>query len=124
MVLPHWAIMFTTWCFDNMLGLNISSAFNSAVTIYILIAILLIPQLILSGVVVKFDKLNPLISNAETVPLVGDLMASRWAFEASMVAQFKDNHFEHEFYEQDKIIAEADYKKIYYIPTLESKVDF
>ncbi|MBY0435341.1 MAG: ATP-binding cassette domain-containing protein, partial [Cyclobacteriaceae bacterium] len=120
----HWGILFTASCFANLLGLNISSAFNSAVTIYILIPILLIPQLILSGVVVKFDKLNPLIGNTETVPFVGDLMTSRWAFEASMVAQFKDNRFEREFYPQDKIIADADYKRVYYLPSLESKLDF
>jgi hypothetical protein len=120
----HWGILFTVSCFANMLGLNISAAFNSAVTIYILIPILLIPQLILSGVVVKFDKLNPLISNSETVPLVGDMMASRWAFEAAMVSQFKDNTYQREFYNQDKVIAEADYKKLYFIPTLESKLDY
>jgi ABC transport system ATP-binding/permease protein len=120
----YWGILFTTSCFANLLGLNISSAFNSAVTIYILIPILLIPQLILSGVVVKFDKLNPSIGNTATVPLVGDLMASRWAFEASMVAQYKDNKFEKEFYEDDKIMADADYKKIYFIPALETRLDF
>ena len=120
----HWAILFTTSCFANLLGLNISSAFNSAVTIYILIPILLIPQLILSGVVVKFDKLNPVIGNTETVPLVGDLMASRWAFEAGMVAQFKDNAYEKMFYLYDKNMAEADYKKIYYLPELETLLDF
>lgn len=124
MFLTHWAIMFTTSCFANLLGLNISSAFNSAVTIYILIPILLIPQLILSGVVVKFDKLNPVIGNTATVPAVGDLMASRWAFEASMVAQYKDNEFEQQFYLYDKIMADADYKKVYYIPELESRLDF
>jgi ABC-type multidrug transport system ATPase subunit len=124
MFLPHWAIMFTTSCFANMLGLNISSAFNSAVTIYILIPILLIPQLILSGVVVKFDKLNPIIGNTATVPMVGDLMASRWAFEAAMVTQYKDNEFEQQFYLYDKIMADADYKKVYYIPELESRLDF
>ena len=120
----HWAILFTTSCFANLLGLNISSAFNSAVTIYILIPILLIPQLILSGVVVKFDKLNPLIGNTATVPMVGDLMASRWAFEAAMVAQYKDNEFEQQFYLYDKIMADADYKKVYYVPELESRLDF
>jgi hypothetical protein len=103
---------------------NISSAFNSAVTIYILIPLLLIPQLILSGVVVKFDKLNPSIGNTATVPFVGDLMASRWAFEASMVTQFKDNKFEREFYEYDKIMADADYRKIYFIPELETRLQF
>lgn len=124
MLFIHWGILFTASCFANMLGLNISAAFNSAVTIYILIPILLIPQLILSGVVVKFDKLNPLIGNSETVPFVGDMMASRWAFEAEMVAQFKENEFERKFYNQDKILADADYKRIYLIPTLESKLDF
>jgi len=124
MFFTHWVILFTASCFANLLGLNISSAFNSAVTIYILIPILLIPQLILSGVVVKFDKLNPLIGNTATVPFVGDIMASRWAFETAMVSQFKDNDFEKEFYVYDKIMAEADFKKIYFIPELESKLDF
>jgi len=120
----HWFILFTTSCFANLLGLNISSGFNSAVTIYILIPLLLIPQLILSGVVVKFDKLNPRIGNTETVPLVGDLMASRWAFEAAMVTQFKDNHFEREFFRYDQVMADADFKKIYLIPKLHTKLEY
>jgi ABC transport system ATP-binding/permease protein len=120
----HWFILFTVSCFANLLGLNISSAFNSAVTIYILIPLLLIPQLILSGVVVKFDKLNPTIGNTATVPFVGDLMASRWAFEAAMVVQFKDNKFESEFYVYDKIMATADYKKVYLIPEVETRLQY
>jgi len=124
MLLEHWLIMFTVSCFANVLGLNISSGFNSAVTIYILIPLLIIPQLILSGVVVKFDKLNPLIGNTATVPFVGDIMASRWAFEAGMVTQFKDNRYEQQFYYMDKVMADADYRKIYYIPELETKLQF
>jgi ABC transport system ATP-binding/permease protein len=123
-VMEHWFILFTTSCFANLLGLNISSAFNSAVTIYILIPLLLIPQLILSGVVVKFDKLNPAIGNTATVPMVGDLMASRWAFEAAMVAQFKDNKFEQEFYLFDKTMAGSDFKKVYLIPEIETRLQF
>ncbi len=124
MIFSHWIILFSTACMANLLGLNISSAFNSAVTIYILIPILLIPQLILSGVVVKFDKLNPVMGNRATVPFVGDLMTSRWAFEAAMVSQFKDNPFEKEFYPYDKALADADYKKLYYIPELETKLQY
>ena len=124
MFLQHWFILFSTACFANLLGLNISSAFNSAVTIYILIPLLLIPQLILSGVVVKFDKLNPRIGNSATVPFVGDLMASRWAFEAAMVSQFKDNDFERQFYLYDKIMANSDYKKVYFIPEVETKLQY
>ena len=124
MFFQHWFILFTTSCFANLLGLNISSGFNSAVTIYILIPLLLIPQLILSGVVVKFDKLNPRIGNAETVPFVGDLMASRWAFEAAMVTQFKDNRFDREFFLYDQVMADADFKKIYLIPELRTKLQY
>lgn len=124
MTISYWMILFSTSCLANIIGLNISSAFNSAVTIYILIPILLIPQLILSGVVVKFDKLNPQLNSDSTVPLVGEIMASRWAFEAAMVSQFKDNKYESQFYNYDKIMAEADYRKVYYIPTLESKLEY
>jgi len=124
MSLTYWAILFSTACFANMLGLNISSAFNSAITIYILIPILLIPQLILSGVVVKFDNLNPQITTPDQVPLVGELMASRWAFEASMVEQFKSNEYAEPFYELDRQMAQSEYKTVYYIPRLKSKLDF
>ena len=124
MSLTYWAILFTTACFANMLGLNISSAFNSAITIYILIPILLIPQLILSGVVVKFDNLNPQITTPDQVPLVGELMASRWAFEASMVTQFKSNEYTQPFYELERQMAQSEYKTVYYLPKLKSKLMF
>ncbi|MBL7841194.1 MAG: ATP-binding cassette domain-containing protein [Cyclobacteriaceae bacterium] len=120
----YWFILFSCACFANMLGLNISSSFNSAVTIYILIPLLIIPQLLLSGVVINFDKFNPNVSEPIGVPVVGEMMASRWAFEAFMVTQFRDNKFEKQFYEFDRTIAEADYKKIYYIPKLESELAF
>lgn len=119
-----WIVLFSSSCFANMLGLNISSSFNSAVTIYILIPILLIPQLLLSGVVISFDKFNPTVSSLDEVPLIGEVMASRWAFEATMVTQFKDNPYEKRFYELDKKAANAEYKKLYYIPRLESELTF
>jgi ABC transport system ATP-binding/permease protein len=120
----YWVILFSCACFANMLGLNISSSFNSAVTIYILIPLLIIPQLLLSGVVINFDKFNPSVSKPIGVPVIGEMMASRWAFEAFMVTQFRDNRFEKQFYDLDKTIAEADYKRIYYIPKLESELAY
>lgn len=120
----YWLILFSCACFANMLGLNISSAFDSAVTIYILIPILIIPQLLLSGVVISFDKFNPKVGAPNGIPVMGEMMASRWAFEAYMVTQFKDNPFEKQFYEMDKKRAVAEYKRQYYLPALESKLAF
>ncbi|MDQ3190935.1 MAG: ATP-binding cassette domain-containing protein [Bacteroidota bacterium] len=124
MTFEYWLILFSTACFANMLGLNISSAFNSAVTIYILIPFLLIPQLLLSGVIVKFEKLNPFIAAENTVPLTGEVMVSRWAFEALAVTQFKDNKFEKEFYDFDKKAKNAEFKKIFWIPKIKGKIDY
>jgi ABC-type multidrug transport system ATPase subunit len=118
----YWLILFSTSCFANILGLNISSAFDSAVTIYILIPILIIPQLLLSGVVISFDKFNPKVTNPKGIPVLGETMASRWAFEAFMVTQFRDNYMEKQFYQIDQQQAIAEYKKLYYIPTLSSKL--
>jgi ABC-type multidrug transport system ATPase subunit len=119
MLTDYWMVLFTTSCFANMLGLNISSAFNSAVTIYILIPFIIIPQLLLAGVVVKFDKLNPVMAEQGGVPLVGEAMASRWAYEALAVNQFKANNYEKNFYKYDKVISIAGYKKVYWIPKIE-----
>ncbi len=123
MFLMNWVILFSASCLANIVGLNISASFDKAITIYILIPILLIPQLILSGVVVQFDKLNPNITSYNHVPAIGDMMASRWGFEAAMVTLFKENKFEKQFYNFDKQIGEAEYKKRYYIPTIEAKLN-
>lgn len=124
MLVDYWLILFTTACFANMLGLNISSTFNSAVTIYILIPFLLIPQLIFSGVIVKFEELNPAISSHTKVPIIGEMMASRWAFEALAVNQFKNNKYEKLFYDYDKLLSIADFKRIYWIPDLQGKIGY
>lgn len=120
MLLSMWAVMFFTAGFANLLGLNISSAFKSAVTVYILIPLLVIPQLVLSGVIISFDKFNPQITSLERVPSVGNLMASRWAFEALVVNQFKNNAYNRQFYNYDREIALSEYYSTYYVPTLES----
>ena len=122
MWVSYWLVLFTSSCFANMLGLNISSSFNSAVTIYIMIPFLIIPQLLLSGVIVKFDKLNPTLAKQGGVPLVGEMMTSRWAFEALAVNQFKANDYEKRFYKYDKAISEASYKKTYWTDKMLAKV--
>lgn len=123
MYFDYWFVLFSTACFANVLGLNISASFNSAITVYILIPILLIPQLLLSGVIVKFEKLNPLITTQKNVPFAGESMTSRWAFEALAVNQFKNNKYEKQFYNYDKKMSIATFKKDYWISKLKGKVD-
>ncbi|MFI5203635.1 MAG: ATP-binding cassette domain-containing protein, partial [Flavobacteriales bacterium] len=122
MFFTHWLVLFSVSCFANILGLNISASFNSAKVIYILIPILIIPQLLFSGVIVKFDKLHPWFASQSSVPLVGNVMASRWAYEAMAVAQYKDNAFEKQFYPIKKVKSFANWKKDNWVKKLETKI--
>ena len=113
MTLSYWIVLFTTSCFANMLGLNISSAFNSVITIYILIPFILIPQLLFSGVLVKFDRLHKSNhSSYEFVPILGDMMAARWSFEALAVRQYKDNEFEKHLFKSEMQESQNNYYTI------------
>jgi ABC-type multidrug transport system ATPase subunit len=123
MWLEYWMILFSTSCFANLLGLNISASFNSAKVIYIIIPILIIPQLLFSGVIVKFDKLYPLFSSQSEVPLIGNVMASRWAYEALAVHQFTDNKFSKEFYSFEKDKKYYIWKKDYWLKELNNKIN-
>ena len=118
----HWMILFSTSCFANLLGLNISASFNSVKVIYILIPICIIPQLLFSGIIVPFDKLHPYFSSKSEVPTIGNIMASRWAYEALTVVQFKDNEYEKRFFEFDKKMSFANWKKDQWESNLDSKL--
>jgi ABC-type multidrug transport system ATPase subunit len=124
MTLSFWLVLFTTSCFANVLGLNVSSAFRSAVTVYIMIPLLLIPQMILSGLLFSFDKLNELIASKGKVPIVADLMASRWAYEAMAVHQFRDNEFERSYYDYERTESLADFKSAYMADELTKRNHF
>ncbi|MEA1896455.1 MAG: ATP-binding cassette domain-containing protein, partial [Bacteroidota bacterium] len=114
----YWMALFSTAAFANLLGLNISASFNSAITIYIIIPLLIIPMMVLSGAMFSFDKLNRNIGSVKHVPLIAETMATRWTYEALMVHQFKDNEFESYFYEFEKNESEADFELSQKIPAL------
>jgi len=56
--------------------------------------------------------------------LLGELIPSRWAFEAVVVTQFKDNKFEKDFYDYDRDMAISEYKTVYLIPTLQGRLTY
>jgi ABC transport system ATP-binding/permease protein len=123
MMFEYWLVLFTCWAGANMMGLLISDSFRSVVTIYILIPFIVIPQIILSGVIVKFEKLNPRISSPVEIPFYGDMITARWGYEALAVNQFISNDYEKLFYGFDKKISEAKYKKDYWNTQMKGKLE-
>lgn len=123
MFFPYWFAMFSTACVANLFGLNISSAFNSAKVIYIIVPLLIIPQLLFSGVIVKFDKLHPSLSNATKVPWIGNLMVSRWSYEALAVQQASKNELEDYYFDHKTTWSDAKWKKDFWVPEMRKQTD-
>jgi hypothetical protein len=123
MLFQQWLVLFSTACFGNMLGLNISAGMRTAVSIYILIPLLLVPMLLLGGAMIKFDDLHKSISKKIYVPVIGDAMVTRWAYEALMVEEFKSNKFEKPFFKYEMDISQTGWYTSFLIPTLKVKID-
>ena len=116
-----WLILFATAFLANLTGLLLSQCLSSIVAIYISIPILLIPQILLCGLVVSFTDLTP-NSKTGNVPLIGDLIPSRWSYEALAVTSFTDNDYEKPFFELDKARQENQIYNLGYLYELQSQL--
>ncbi len=123
MLLIFWMVLFSTSVAGNLIGLNISSGLDSVVAIYILIPLILVPQLLLGGAMISFDDLNQNLTNKKNVPVIGDMMITRWSYEALVVEQFMKNDFDKHFYEYDQQISTANYYNSFLIPDLQLKLE-
>ncbi len=89
-------------------------------------------MMVLSGAMFPFDKLNRKIGSVEKVPVIAELMPTRWTYEALMVSQFKDNRYSTQkynlqgetFYSLQKKISQAEFNKVYRIPELRKAINY
>lgn len=121
MLWRYWLILFSVSCFGNMTGLNISAGMKSVVSIYILIPLILVPQLLLGGAMIKYDDLHKTITRKIWVPVVGDMMTTRWAYEAMTVEQFRSNRYERLFFDIDMKVSHNDWQASFLVPLLQQK---
>jgi len=117
-----WLILFATAMLASLTGLILSQCLSSIVAIYISIPILLIPQILLCGLVVNFSDLTPR-STTGNVPLMGDLIPSRWSYEALAVTSFTDNAYEKPFFALDKERQENQFYNMAFLYELQSQLE-
>jgi ABC-type multidrug transport system ATPase subunit len=89
-----WITLLTLAILSNIIGLLISATLNSLVAIYILIPIILIPQILLGGAVIKYENMPPYLASKEYVPVFSDIMPVRWSYETLIVNQYKHNDYQ------------------------------
>ncbi len=110
MFLPHLAWMFATSLCGVTIGLAISSLVRDAKTALNIIPLILIPQIILGGALIKYDEMNknldlvysirrwmtPDLEAGEKpsnlkVPLICEFMPLRWTYESLVLSQANFN---------------------------------
>ncbi len=114
----YWILIFSVFVFGNILGLLLSSSFKTIVTIYIIIPLIVIPQMILGGAMFKFENLNKAMGGGNHIPIVSNLMVSKWAYEGIMVAQFSQNKYESQIFEHEQLLSDYNYRTSYLYPYL------
>ena len=122
LTMEWWIILFVTALLSNLTGLILSQCLNSVVAIYISIPLLLIPQILLCGLVVSFSDLTPK-STTGNVPAIGNIIPSRWAYEALAVTSFTDNAYEKPLFEIDKKKYENQFYNVGFLYELQSQVE-
>ncbi|MBF0360843.1 MAG: ATP-binding cassette domain-containing protein [Oligoflexia bacterium] len=118
--IKSWFVLFLCGLSSAVLGLNISATFRSPITIYILIPLILIPQMILSGAVIKYESLIAKNSLKRDVPFYTNIFFSRFAYEGLIVEQYVSNKYMKDLIESDALIKQAEYELDNYIPEVQS----
>lgn len=117
-----WIILFSAAFLSNLIGLLLSQSLNSIVSIYVTIPLLLIPQILLCGLVVPFSDLNQ-HSKTNNVPFIGELIPSRWAYEALAVTAFSENAYSKKFFENESKQYQLQFYRMSHIATMEASLE-
>jgi ABC-type multidrug transport system ATPase subunit len=117
----YWIILFSTACFGILLGLTFSAGVQNLEALYRrYLPIIIALQIILGGGLIPYEQLN--IGRNKYTPILGDLMVSRWAYEALAVEQFKNNRYEKQIYNTEKNLSQAYFYASQVVPKLEENL--
>ena len=121
--LAHTAVLFAVAFFGNVLGLLISALFKSAKVIYIVIPLLVIPQIIFGGAIIRFERFNPAFTQNDAVPWFGNVMASRWGFEALAVDLARNNAYDKALMPWEDRLHQAAWRRDFWLSELRKVQD-
>ncbi len=117
-------VLFSCGAVSCVLGLNISATLKSAVAIYILIPVLLVPQIMLGGAVIPLEELIHQQAGNRYTPFIADCMPSRWGYEALIVKQYTSNRYMKVFFDDDCTIKQLDYMLSFHLPEMNALAAF
>src|SRR5690554_5792975 len=102
-----WVLLWSTTVAASVMGLVLSSIFKTMASVYLAIPFVLIPQILFSGAVIDFNKINPIFASDKYVPLISEPMLSRWVYEGVSVSLYLESAYTQELYLTEKGINES-----------------
>ncbi|WP_088654692.1 ATP-binding cassette domain-containing protein [Geofilum rhodophaeum] len=114
-----WVLLWSTTVAASVMGLVLSSIFKTMASVYLAIPFVLIPQILFSGAVIDFNKINPIFASDKYVPLISEPMLSRWVYEGVSVSLYLESAYTRELYRTEKGINESGYTRNFLIPEME-----
>jgi hypothetical protein len=123
MYLPGFAVLFSAGFCSCLVGLNVSASLKSVVAIYILVPLLLIPQMLLCGSVIDFNELSSRDNPDNYVPMYAGIMPSRWGYEALITEQYANNEYMEPLFEVDCKLRQIDFDLDYRLEEIKSLAD-
>ncbi len=119
MFLYQWIVLFSAGCCGMMMGLFASgSTGRHSVINERIIPVVIMLQILFGGWVIPYDDMVK--NDRKYTPLLGDLMISRWGYEALMVAQFRHNPYGKLVYESERELSQAGYLSSQLVPGLQN----
>lgn len=113
------AILWSTTVSSSLIGLALSSVFKTMASVYVSIPFVLIPQILFSGAVIDFNKINPIFASYKYVPAISEVMMSRWVYETISVSLFMDSEYAKQFYPLEKALNQTTYTRNFLLPEIE-----
>lgn len=119
----YWFTLFTVAACANLFGLIISLLFNSVRVIYLAIPLFIIPQLMLGGAIVTYDQMHPSLARPSGASPAGQLMISRWGFEALTTLYAAESEFAAALFPENQALAAASYRRDRWAPEMQRQLN-
>lgn len=112
-------VSFLLICWGSLISLILSGLCKQISTVYLVIPLIIIPQMIFSGAMINFGDFNKVINAKGRVPILADFVPMRWATEAVITDFYSDNPYYRDIYPVRQHINNAVYYLDYFIPQVE-----
>lgn len=118
----NWLIYFSIFFIGGSVGLFfgfISTNLRSALFVTM---ILLVLDVLFSGYILPYNSLPKQLASEKYVPAFAEVIPGRWAYEALVVQQVKDNTFQKNLFKTEQAISDLTFKTNILIPKLQEEL--